>query len=209
DGADYAQMKKVAQALRQRLLKVKDVTKVNLYGTQDEKIFVEFSHAKLATLGVTTEQIFQSLARQNAVVSAGVVESSAQRVPLRVTGALDGAKAVAETPVEANGRVFRLGDIATVTHGFADPPEVLVRQKDKPAIGIGVVMAKGADRRHAYATHDSAAKHVPAGARIPHRAARNHRSILGPESCSQAVRLCRIARPDRAGRHDHAQCRDS
>jgi multidrug efflux pump len=145
DGADYAQMKKVAQALRQRLLKVKDVTKVNLYGTQDEKIFVEFSHAKLATLGVTTEQIFQSLARQNAVVSAGIVESSAQRVPLRVTGALDGAKAVAETPVEASGRVFRLGDIATVTRGFADPPDFVVRQKDKPAVGIGVVMAKGAN----------------------------------------------------------------
>jgi multidrug efflux pump len=145
DGADYAQMKKVAQALRQRLLKVKNVTKVNLYGTQDEKIFVEFSHAKLATLGITTEQIFQSLARQNAVVSAGVVESSAQRVPLRVTGALDGAKAVAETPVEANGRVFRLGDIATVTRGFADPPDFVVRQKEKGAIGIGVVMAKGAN----------------------------------------------------------------
>jgi Cation/multidrug efflux pump len=114
-GADYAQMKKVAEALRQRLLKVKDVTKVNLYGTQDEKIYVEFSHAKLATLGITTDQIFQSLARQNAVVPAGTVESAAQRVPLRVTGAFDGAKAVAETPVQANGRVFRLGDIATVT----------------------------------------------------------------------------------------------
>src|SRR5690349_11660455 len=144
-GADYAQMKKVAEALRQRLLKVKDVTKVNLYGTQDEKIYVEFSNAKLATLGVTTDQIFQSLARQNAVVPAGIVEASAQRVPLRVTGALDGAKAVAETPVEANGRVFRLGDIATVTHGFADPPDFMVRQKEKPAIGIGVVMAKGAN----------------------------------------------------------------
>jgi multidrug efflux pump subunit AcrB len=125
--------------------KVKDVTKVNLYGTQAEKIYVEFSHAKLATLGVTTDQIFQSLARQNAVLPAGIVEASAQRVPLRVTGALDGAKAVAETPVEANGRVFRLGDIATVTHGFADPPDFMVRQKEKPAIGIGVVMAKGAN----------------------------------------------------------------
>ncbi|MGA9563237.1 MAG: efflux RND transporter permease subunit [Pseudolabrys sp.] len=144
-GADYAQMKKVAEALRQRLLKIKDVTKVNLYGTQDEKIYVEFSNAKLATLGITTDQIFQSLARQNAVVPAGTVESAAQRVPLRVTGALDGAKAVAETPVQANGRVFRLGDIATVNHGFADPPDFLVRQKNKPAIGIGVVMAKGAN----------------------------------------------------------------
>ena len=144
-GADYAQMKKVAEALRQRLLKVKDVTKVNLYGTQDEKIYVEFSNAKLATLGITTDQIFQSLARQNAVVPAGIVETSAQRVPLRVTGALDGAKAVAETPVEANGRVFRLGDIATVSHGYVDPPDFQVRQEGKNAIGIGVVMAKGAN----------------------------------------------------------------
>jgi multidrug efflux pump subunit AcrB len=145
DGADYAQMKKVAEAFRQRLLKVKNVTKVNLYGTQDEKIYVEFSHAKLATLGITPDQLFQSLARQNAVVPAGILETTAQRVPLRVTGALDGVKAVAETPVEANGRVFRVGDIATVTHGFADPPDFQVRQKGKPAIGIGIVMAKGAN----------------------------------------------------------------
>src|SRR6516164_6919249 len=145
DGADYAQMKKVAEALRQRLLKVKDVTKVNLYGAQDEKIYLEFSHTKLATLGITPEQMFASLARQNAVVPAGVVETRAQRVPLRVTGALDGVKAVAETPVEANGRVFRLGDIATVRHGYADPPSFLVRQKGKSAIGIGIVMAKGAN----------------------------------------------------------------
>jgi multidrug efflux pump len=103
EGGDYAEMKKVAEALRQRLLKVKDVTKVNLYGIQDEKIYVEFSNAKLTTLGVTTDQIFQSLARQNAVVPAGVVETTAQRVPLRVTGALDGVKTVAETPVEATG----------------------------------------------------------------------------------------------------------
>jgi len=76
DGADYAQMKKVAEAFRQRLLKVKDVTNVNLYGTQDEKIYVEFSNAKLATLGITTDQLFQSLARQNAVVPAGVLETT-------------------------------------------------------------------------------------------------------------------------------------
>jgi multidrug efflux pump len=145
DGADYAQMKKVAEAFRQRLLKVKNVTKVNLYGIQDEKIFVEFSHAKLATLGITPDQLFQSLARQNAVVPAGILETTAQRVPLRVTGALDGVKSVAETPVEANGRVFRVGDIATVTHGFADPPDFQVRQNGKAAVGIGIVMAKGAN----------------------------------------------------------------
>src|SRR6266850_270147 len=130
DGADYAQLKKAAEGMRQRLLKVVGVTKVNLYGTQDERIYVEFSHAKLATLDITP---------------AGTVETSSQRVPLRVTGALDGVKAVAETPVESNGRVFRLGDIATVTHGFVDPPTFVARQEGKPALGIGVVTTKGAN----------------------------------------------------------------
>ena len=89
--------------------------------------------------------LFDSLAKQNNVVPAGTVETSSQRVPLRVTGALDGVKAVAETPVESNGRTFRLGDIATVTHGFVDPPTFTVRQQGKPALGIGVVTAKGAN----------------------------------------------------------------
>lgn len=145
DGADYKQLKKTAEGLRQKLLKVNGVTKVNLYGTQAERIFVEFSHAKLATLGITPQALFDSLAKQNNVTPAGTVETSAQRVPLRVTGALDGAKAVAETPVESNGRVFRLGDIATVTHGYVDPPSFIVRQEGKPALGIGVVTAKGAN----------------------------------------------------------------
>jgi multidrug efflux pump len=145
DGADYAQLKKAAEGMRQRLLKVPGVTKIDLYGTQDERIYVEFSHAKLATLGITPQALFDSLAKQNSVVPAGTVETSSQRVPLRVTGALDGAKAVAETPVESNGRVFRLGDIATITHGFVDPPSFTVRQEGKPAVGIGVVTAKGAN----------------------------------------------------------------
>ncbi|MFB9268648.1 efflux RND transporter permease subunit [Bradyrhizobium erythrophlei] len=145
DGADYAQLKKAAEGFRQRILKVPGVTKVDLYGTQDERIYVEFSHAKLATLGITPQALFDSLAKQNNVTPAGTVETSSQRVPLRVTGALDGVKAVAETPVESNGRVFRLGDIATVTHGFVDPPSFVVRQEGKPALGIGVVTAKGAN----------------------------------------------------------------
>jgi multidrug efflux pump subunit AcrB len=145
DGADYRQLKKIAEAMRQRLLKVNGVTKVDVYGSQDERIYVEFSHAKLATLGITPQALFDSLAKQNNVVPAGTVETSAQRVPLRVTGALDGVQAVAETPVESNGRVFRLGDIATVTHGYVDPPSFEVRQEGKPSIGIGVVTAKGAN----------------------------------------------------------------
>lgn len=145
DGADYAQLKKVSEGLRQALLKITGVVKVDIYGTQDEKIYVEFSHAKLATLGIQPQQIFDSLAKQNAITPGGIVETGSQRISLRVTGALDGAQAVAETPVEAGGRVFRLGDIATVTHGFKDPSDFKVRQRGKPAIGVGVVTAKGAN----------------------------------------------------------------
>ncbi len=141
-GSTTPSSRKVADALRQRLLKVPGVTKVNIYGVQQERIFVEFSRAKLATLGVTAQAIFDSLARQNDVTPAGTVETDARRIPLRVTGALDGVKAVAETPVESGGRTFRLGDIATVTRGFVDPPDFLVRQRGQPALGVGVVMAR-------------------------------------------------------------------
>ena len=167
DGADYAQLKKVAEGFRQRLLKVPGVTKIDLYGVQDERIFVEFSHAKLATLGITPQALFDSLAKQNNVTPAGTVETSSQRVPLRVTGALDGAKAVAETPVESNGRVFRLGDIATVTHGFVDPPTYKVHQEGKPALGLGIVTAKGANilelGKDVHAASDDFMKAVPQG----------------------------------------------
>jgi multidrug efflux pump len=142
-GADFAQLKRVAESMRQRLLKIPNVTKVNIYGAQDERIFVEFNHAKLATLGIAPTAIFASLAKQNAISPAGVIETSAQRIPLRVTGALEGEKAVAETPVESGGRVFRLGDIATISRGFVDPPTFLIRQKGKPALAVGVVMQKG------------------------------------------------------------------
>ncbi len=142
-GTTFAQLKKVAESARQRLLQIPNVTKVNIYGVQDERIFVEFNHSKLATLGISPQTIFASIAKQNAVTPAGVIETNAQRIALRVTGALEGEAAVRETPVEAGGRVFRLGDIATVSRGFVDPPSTLVRQRGKPALAVGIVMAKG------------------------------------------------------------------
>jgi multidrug efflux pump subunit AcrB len=144
-GADYLQLKQAAEGLRRRLEKVSNAEKIDIYGTQEQRIWVEFSHAKLATLGIPAQAIFDSLARQNAVVPAGVVETGAQRVPVRVTGALDGVRAVAETPVQSGGQVFRLGDIATITRGFEDPPGFLIRQEGAPSVLVGVVVAKGAN----------------------------------------------------------------
>jgi multidrug efflux pump len=144
-GASYAQLKEAAEAFRLRLQRVPDVTKVDLYGDQGQRIFVEFSHAKLATLGVPTQALFDSLAKQNAVNPAGEFQTSGQRVPVRVTGALEGVSAVAETPVFANGGTFRLGDIADITHGYEDPASYLIRSQGEPALEIGVVMQKGAN----------------------------------------------------------------
>ncbi len=143
DGLSLADLKQRAEDIRQRLLRVPGVNKVDLIGVQPEKMFIEFSHAKLATLGITPQQIFDSVARQNAVTAGGSVDTSADRIHLRVTGAFSGAEAIAAVPVQADGRVFRLGDIAAVKRGYEDPPSFLVREGGKPALGIGVSMQDG------------------------------------------------------------------
>src|SRR5262249_10129573 len=145
DGLSPAQLKARAEDVRQQLLRVRDVNKVDIIGERPQKIFIEFSHAKLATLGVTPQQIFDSGARQSVVVAGGRMAPAADRITLRVTGGFSGTAAIAAVPVEAGGRIFRLGDIATVTRGYEDPPSFLVRERGKPAIGLGVSMQEGAN----------------------------------------------------------------
>ena len=145
DGLTPAEIKTRAEDIRQRLLRVPDVNKVDIIGERPPTIFIEFSHAKLATLGIAPQQIFDSVAKQNAVVSGGSVETSADRVNMRVTGSFTGVDAIAAVPVQANGRVFRLGDIATVKRGYEDPPSFIVREGGKPALGLGVSMQDGAN----------------------------------------------------------------
>jgi multidrug efflux pump subunit AcrB len=145
DDLSLAGLKAHAEDIRQRLLRVPDVNKVDIIGERPEKIFIEFSHTKLATLGITPQQIFDSVARQNAVVPGGSIDTSADRIHLRVTGAFSGVDAISAVPVHADGRVFRLGDIATVKRGYEDPPRFLVRDGGKPALGIGVSMQDGAN----------------------------------------------------------------
>jgi multidrug efflux pump len=145
DGMSLADLKTRAEDVRQQLLRVPNVNKVDIIGERPQKIFIELNHAKLATLGITPQQIFDSVARQNAVTSGGSVDTAADRINLRVTGAFSGAEAIAAVPVEANGRSFRLGDIATVTRGYEDPATFLVREGGKPALGLGVSMQDGAN----------------------------------------------------------------
>ena len=131
DGLTLAELKARAEDIRQRLLRVPDVNKVDIIGERPERIFIEFSHAKLATLGLTPQQIFDSVTKQNAVVAGGSVDTSSDRINLRVTGAFAGVDAIAAVPVQADGRVFRLGDIATVQarlRGSAELPHPHRRQ---------------------------------------------------------------------------------
>lgn len=143
EGADYHQLNAVVEMLRQRLLATPDAVKVNVYGNQDRKIFVEFSEAKLANLGLAPQAIFDSLAKQNAVADAGVFETSSARVRVQVTGALEGTQAISALPIAANGQILRLGDIATITAGYEDPPIFLSRHNGAQAIVVGAVMARG------------------------------------------------------------------
>jgi len=144
-GADPFQLKQAAEGLRRALEPISDVEKVDIFGVQPQRVYVEFSHTKLATLGLTLQQILASLARQNELRPAGLVETGAQRVPIRVSYDLDDLAAIANTPIGADGRVFRLGDVATISRGFVDPPEFLVRQEGQSAVLVGVVMRKGAN----------------------------------------------------------------
>jgi multidrug efflux pump subunit AcrB len=145
DGLARAELKIHGDDIRQRLLRVPDVNKVDIIGEQQQRIFIEFSHAKLATLGLTPQQIFDSVTRQNSVVAGGSVDTSSDRINLRVTGAFSGVEAIASVPVQADGRVFRLGDIASVRRGYEDPPGFIVRTGGKPALGLGVSMQDGAN----------------------------------------------------------------
>src|SRR3954469_19725981 len=118
DGYSYAQLKDVADRIRNRLLRVKDVAKVDLIGEQEEKIYVELANAKLATLGVEPSVVFAALAQQNAVAATGSFETPSDRIYIRASGALDSVEAVRAIAIRANGRLFRLGDFASVYRGF-------------------------------------------------------------------------------------------
>jgi multidrug efflux pump len=183
-----AELKTRAEDIRQRLLRVPDVNKVDIIGERPQKIFIEFSHAKLATLGLTPQQVFESVARQNAVVSGGSVDTSADRINLRVTGAFSGVAAIAAVPVHANGQLFRLGDIATVKRGYEDPPGFIVRQDGKPALGLGVSMQDGANiitlGRNLKDTMKAVTSELPVGIEITQIADQPH---IVSESVSEFV----------------------
>ncbi|WP_263064582.1 efflux RND transporter permease subunit [Dickeya dadantii] len=129
-----------AEALRQRLLHVPGVKKVNIIGEQPERIFVSFSHDRLATLGVTPQDIFAALNNQNVLTPAGSIETKGPQVFVRVDGAFDNLEKIRQTPVVTQGRTLKLSDVATVERGYEDPATFLIRNNGEPALLLGIVM---------------------------------------------------------------------
>jgi len=134
-----------AETIRQDMLHVPGVKKVNILGEQPEQIFVDFSYTKLATLGVSAQDIIAALQRQNAVTPAGSIETRGPQVFIRINGAYDGVQAIADTPIVAGGKTLKLSDVAEVRRGYQDPPTYLIRSQGEPAIMLAVVMQEGWD----------------------------------------------------------------
>ena len=145
EGLDYATLKDYAERIELELHRVPDVAKVELIGLQDEKIWIELSNTKLATLGVPLDAVQRAIDEQNAVVGASFFETGTDRVKLRVSGAFDSVEAIRQFPIRVGDRSFRLQDVANVERGFVDPAAPRMRFMGKDGIGIGVSMRAGGD----------------------------------------------------------------
>lgn len=132
-----------AEALRQRLLHVPGVKKVNIIGEQAERIYISFSHDRLATLGLSPEDIFSALNSQNALTPAGSIETRGAQIFIRLDGAFSQLQKVRETPLIAQGRTLKLSDVATVERGYEDPATFQIRNQGEPALLLGIVMREG------------------------------------------------------------------
>lgn len=145
DGFDVGALRKEADRIARTLRQVADVKKIELVGVQDEKIYIELSQTKLATLGLDPLAIFNALQTQNAMTSAGFFETTSDRIRLRVSGNFDSLDDIGKIGIQANGRFLRLSDIATIKRGFSDPPTPRMRVQGQDAIGIAIAMNQGGD----------------------------------------------------------------
>ncbi|WP_180699303.1 efflux RND transporter permease subunit [Pseudomonas crudilactis] len=145
DGFDYAVLKDYADRIQIQLQRVKDVGKVELLGLQDEKIWVELSNVKLATLGLPLAAVQQALQEQNAVSTAGFFETGSERLQLRVSGNFQTVEEIKNFPIRVGDRTFRISDVADVRRGFNDPPAPRMRFMGEDAIGLAVAMKDGGD----------------------------------------------------------------
>ncbi|HGN8898446.1 TPA: efflux RND transporter permease subunit [Enterobacter roggenkampii] len=142
-GEPQRQLVRDAEGLRQQLLHVPGVKKVNIIGEQAERIYIAFSHDRLATIGLSPQDIFNALNGQNTLAAAGAIETRGAQIFIRLDGAFDELQKIRDTPLVAQGKTLTLSDVATVERGYEDPPTMLIRNQHEPALLLGVVMREG------------------------------------------------------------------
>ena len=140
DGISHAELCDISEDIKRRLLKVPMVKKVDIYGKQAKKVYVEFSHQRLAALGITPLQISDSLGNQNRVLASGSIDTRGDRVMVRVTGQFASLDDIRNVPIAAGGRLIKLGDFTTITRGYEDPPTYAVRHNGQQVLMLGIVM---------------------------------------------------------------------
>jgi multidrug efflux pump len=145
DGFDYAALKKQADLIRTELLKIKDVAKVDFFGEQKQRLFIEVSNTKLVAIGINTTQLINTLQTQNAVVRGGSYDSADERIRIAVSGRYTKLEDLRELRLRANNQDFRLGDVARIYRGYEDPPHDRARFNGKDSLLLGVSMKAGGD----------------------------------------------------------------
>ncbi len=185
EGYSYADKKLFADRVRREMLRLPDVAKVDIIGEQEEKIFIELSNVKLATLGIDGATIIAAMQAQNAVAPGGAFETATDKIFVRATGAFDSVDAIKNFTIRANNRVFKIGDIAHVVRGFADPPFTKMRYLGQEALGLGIAMRQGGDivqlGHNLDATLDKLEKTLPVGLEL-------HRVNDQPRAVRSSVR---------------------
>jgi multidrug efflux pump subunit AcrB len=146
DGFTDRELRDYVVDVRKQILQVPDISKIDILGAQDERVYVEFSEKQLAGLGIDRSALIVALQAQNAVTPAGIVQTGNEKILVRVSGAFRSEQDVlAVNFVAKNGRIIRLGDIAHVTRGPADPVQPMFRVNGRQGIGLAIAMRKGGD----------------------------------------------------------------
>lgn len=143
DGYSMEELRQAAEKIRRQLATIDKVQKVKLLGVQTEKVYVEIESSKLAELGISPTVLANALKSQNEMTPSGMIETSTDNVYLRYSGIFDDENAVKNTPIQANGKTFYLGDIATVERRYAEPGDTAMYYNGQPAVGIAVSMEDG------------------------------------------------------------------
>ena len=186
EGFSRAELRRVAEDAQREVRRLPNVGKVELFGVVPEKIYIEVQTQKLATLGITAQQLIQAVQEQNSVVANGRVENDVLSIPLRVSGPYSDVERLRETIIRVGAHRLRLGDIATVTRRYEDPPTTEIRSQGEPAVLLGVSLAEGGDvvamGHDVAATMEALQKTLPMGLEI-------HQIHDQPGIVSRAVRL--------------------